>query len=59
MQRAKPKVEPQRKTYTNFEIYQSPEQYKIHLELLAKDLSKNKKIQNLEHMKNKEEGDQD
>jgi hypothetical protein len=31
----------------SLEIFDTPEEYKIHLELLSKDLAKNKKIQNL------------
>jgi hypothetical protein len=34
-------------------LYESPEEYKIHLELLARDLAKNTKIQHLEHLKRK------
>lgn len=31
----------------NFDVYDTPEEYKVHLELLARDLAKNKKVQNL------------
>jgi hypothetical protein len=34
----------------NFDIYDTPEEYKVHLELLARDLAKNKKMQKLDHL---------
>jgi hypothetical protein len=36
-------------------LFDTPEEYKIHLELLSKDLAKNKKVQNLEHLTRKKE----
>lgn len=36
------------------DIYDTPEEYKIHLQLLAKDLAKNDKIQHLGELKKKE-----
>lgn len=39
----------------NFDIYDTPEEYKVHLELLARDLARNKKVQNLEHLSKKKE----
>ncbi len=47
------KPEPVKKSVLSFDIYDSPEEYKIHLQLLAKDLSKNQKIQHLNHLKRK------
>jgi len=42
------KPQPPAKTINqSLEIFDTPEEYKIHLELLSKDLAKNKKIQNL------------
>lgn len=49
------KPEPVKKSVLSFDIYDSPEEYKIHLQLLAKDLSKNQKIQHLNHLKRKQE----
>lgn len=37
------------------DIFDSPEEYKIHLQLLAKDLNKNGKIKHLDKLKKKEE----
>jgi hypothetical protein len=31
----------------NLEVFDTPEEYKVHLELLARDLAKNAKVQNL------------
>lgn len=39
----------------SFDIYDTPEEYKVHLELLARDLARNKKVQNLEHLSRKKE----
>lgn len=43
----------------SLDIYDTPEEYKIHLQLLAKDLAKNNKIQHLEQMKRKEREEED
>jgi hypothetical protein len=40
-------------------LYDSPEEYKIHLELLARDLAKNTKIQNMEGLKSRKAEDEE
>ncbi len=50
-QNQKKAQEPTLNNYNNFEIYDNLEEYKIHIELLARDLMRNKKLQNLQHMK--------
>jgi hypothetical protein len=46
-QNQKKAQEPTLNNYNNFEIYDNLEEYKIHIELLARDLMRNKKLQNL------------
>ena len=43
------------KINNEMDIFDSPEEYKIHLQLLAKDLNKNGKIKHLDKLKKKEE----
>ena len=57
-QKNKAKFEVMKLFNESMEKYDSKEEYKIHLELLARDLERNHKIQNLNHMKKKETEDQ-
>lgn len=41
------------------DIFDTPEEYKIHLQLLAKDLNKNGKIQHLDRLRKREEPEED
>lgn len=40
------------------EVFDTPEEYKIHIELLARDLAKNHKMQNLKNLTKKKEGNE-
>jgi hypothetical protein len=54
-QRRKEPPQPLKAISDNFDIYDTPEEYKVHLELLARDLAKNLKVQNLQKMTKKKE----